>query len=494
MGLAIDREEFSAEEYKAFSERLYQCLEALKHQMQTPRFGQGQHKIGAELENYIVDSNGDVLALNKEIIEAANKSNYTVELNKFNLEINFEPVDVSNNAFSSLQAEMDYYLGNLRRTAKDFSAQIIPIGILPTLSHQHLTPEFMSDFARYRALSKSLYQMRGEHFQVHINGEDELLFSCDHVGLEGANTSFQFHLMIEPQDFSRVFNATQLTSALAVAVSANSPILLNKKLWDETRIALFKQSIDSRLRNSVEWRQPSRVSFGHGWVRENAWELFAETVALYPPIFPVLSKEEPLQMIQQGKTPNLEELCLHMGTTWPWNRAVYCGSNDGHVRIEMRSLPAGPTNKDMCANVAFATGLALGLKDSINDFLAIMPFRFAEYNFYRAAQNGLDASIVWTDPKKHQPIEMPIIEVISAMLPVAERGLKLMGISDEEIKYYLSIIEQRIEKKMTGARWQKQMVKHFEQNASRKEACYKMFHRYREQQSSGFPVAEWELS
>lgn len=493
MGLEIKQEEFQEADYRVYSERLYRCLDALKVLVEDPKFGRGEQKIGAELENYIVDEQGEVLPLNQEIIKSANNKEFTVELNKFNLEINFKPVVLGAHAFSELQAEMDLSLGQLRRVAREFNAQIVPTGILPTLKDEHLKKEFMTDCIRYRALSKSLLAMRGEDFKVHITGEDELFLTRDHVALEGANTSFQFHLMFEPQDFANVFNATQLITPLVVAVAANSPVLLNKVLWDETRIALFKQSIDSRLRHSVEWRQPSRVSFGHGWVRDDAWELFAESVALYPPLFPILSKQDPIQQLESGEIPALDELNLHMGTTWPWNRPVYCSDGDGHVRIEMRSLPAGPTNKDMCANAAFATGLAMGLKDNIRDFLAVMPFRFAEYNFYRAAQSGLDANIVWTDLKRHQAIEMPIIDVLHAMMPIAEKGLKQLGIAEQETQYYLQIIERRLERKITGARWQKNMLKKLELESSREEACRDMFQRYLQQQMSNLPVSEWEF-
>lgn len=492
MGLAIDREDFTQEEFKAFSERLYECLTALKYQLRKPGFGLGQPKIGAELENYIVNQDGNVLPLNREIIEKSGNHNFTVELNKFNLEVNFDPVARDAQTFSNLQKEMSGYLNHLEDIAQQFNALIVPTGILPTLKEEHLTPEYMTDFPRYRALSKHLYAMRGENFEVHIRGEDEIQLTCDHVALEGANTSFQYHLMVKPNEFADIFNATQLITSLIVAVSANSPILLGKFLWDETRIALFKQSIDSRARNSFDWKQPARVSFGHGWVRYDAWELFAETVALYPPIFPILSDENPVASVKEGKIPKLEELSLHMGTTWPWNRPVYSGSDGGHIRIEMRALPAGPTVMDMCANAALATGLAMGFSETIRDFLAVMPFKFAEYNFYRAAQKGLDASIIWTHPKKHQLVEMPIIDVLRAMLPIAEYGLKKIGISNTEIKHYLGIIEKRMDKGCTGARWQKSAVKYFEKKYSRQEACRQMFLLYMKQQRSKQPVCEWE--
>ncbi|MFL0799599.1 MAG: glutamate--cysteine ligase [Agarilytica sp.] len=494
MGLAIEREEFSKKEYDAFSERLYECLSALKTQIRSPSFGLGTPMLGAELENYIVDSQGEVLPLNSEIIKAAGSDNYTVELNKFNLEVNFDPLPLNAVAFSSLESAMTHNLDNLDLVAKAFGAHIVPTGILPTLRESHLTPKYMTNYPRYRGLSKFLLNMRGENFHVHIRGEDEIKLTSSHVALEGANTSFQYHLMVKPDEFADCFNVTQLVTPLLLAVSANSPILLDKMLWDETRIALFKQSIDSRVRSEFNWRQPARVTFGHGWVREDAWEIFAETVALYPPIFPILSNENPMSVIKAGGIPKLEELCLHMGTTWPWNRPVYSGNDGGHVRIEMRALPAGPTTVDMCANAAFATGLVMGLKHSIRDFLAVMPFRFAEYNFYRAAKNGLDASIIWTKPSNHQLVELPITDVIYEMLPLAEQGLLSIGISPQEAKFYLGLIKARLEKMRTGARWQRAMVKKFEEKHGRTEACSKMFSRYMALQKTKAPVSDWELS
>ena len=83
--------------------------------------------------------------------------------------------------------------------------------------------------------------------------------------------------------------------------------------------------------------------------------------------------------------PTLAELRLHQGTVWLWNRPVYDNLGGGHLRIEMRALPAGPTAVDMVANAAFLIGLAEGLRPHINELLPGLPFPRAEYNFYRAA-------------------------------------------------------------------------------------------------------------
>jgi hypothetical protein len=40
------------------------------------------------------------------------------------------------------------------------------------------------------------------------------------------------------------------------------------------------------------------------------------------------------------------------------NRAVFEPKDGGHLRIEFRAMPAGPTSVDMMANAALAIGLA----------------------------------------------------------------------------------------------------------------------------------------
>lgn len=492
MGRPIEREHYSEQEYSQFSARLVESLQALKTVIRQSSFGRAQHCIGAELESYIVDDQGQVLPINREIIARADNPQLTVELNKFNLEFNFEPLALSPDVFSLFECEMNQSLKRLAAVASDFDAHIVPIGILPTLKPEHLSREFMTDEVRYRAMSNKLRAMRGEDFNVHIKGVDELNLRCDHVALEGANTSFQFHWMVEHANFATLFNAIQLTTPLVVAVAANSPVLLDKILWDETRIALFKQSIDSRLVQAVQWRQPSRVSFGHGWVRDDAWELFAENVALHPCLFPLLSEESPMTAVASGQLPHLDELSLHMGTLWPWNRPVYSAAAGGHVRVEMRALPAGPSTRDMIANVVFAAGLAQGLSSQMAELLAKMPFHFAEYNFYRAAQSGLAASIVWPD-SNGKVREMPVTEVLRSLIPIAQQGLQALGIASADIDTYLSLIERRLSKHLTGAIWQKRTLAHFEQTLGRHQGCEKMFAFYRQQQASGLAVTEWEL-
>lgn len=51
----------------------------------------------------------------------------------------------------------------------------------------------------------------------------------------------QFHFQVSPDEFPHFYNIAQVVTAPVLAASVNSPLLLGRRLWKETRIALFQQ-------------------------------------------------------------------------------------------------------------------------------------------------------------------------------------------------------------------------------------------------------------
>lgn len=487
MGKDIKKTHYNDSDLKRFEVALVEQLTQLKSIIAQPKFGQATMQLGAELEMYLVDDNGNVSLSNQLLLEQLNDEQFQPELNQYNLELNLLPIKQHGNSFSQLQQQLQQKTGELERLASQHGINIIPIGILPTLSKANLNSEHMTNLARYHALSNQLYQQRGKAFEVNINGEEPVSVNFNDICAEGANTSFQVHLMVKPELFSKVFNAAQLTLPLVTAISANSPIFLGNRVWDETRIALFKQSLDIRSRDPMKWQQPTRVNFGFGWLQGSPWDLFAQAVSLYPPLLPEIKTHKTTENI-----PPLHELNLHMGTIWPWNRPVFCNHENGHIRLEFRAIPAGPTSIDMVANAAFAIGLSLGLTDDIDLYTAIMPFRFAEYNFYRAAQHGLDARVLWPSKTRYKVEEQPITQIIAWALPIAKKGLASIGVSASDIDKYLSVIEQRLSESITGAIWQKQSLIAMEKTQNKQLACQQLVNTYIQQCRTCLPVGQWE--
>ncbi len=491
MGEKVLKKDFTKEEFALFISVLNQQLDVLKDVIRSPAFGDKNLKMGAELEMYLVDDDCIVAPKSSELLKALDDPQYQAEINQYNIELNLSIFDIKGKPFTNMLKEMRTKTAHLEKVAAEMGVSIMPVGILPTLRQEHLNKDYMTKELRYEVMDQSLSALRGQAFEINIHGEENVSLTCDDVSVEGANTSFQVHMMVEHDKFADIFNAAQLTMPLVTAVAANSGILLGNRTWDETRVALFKQSLDTRVKGDVPWQEPARVSFGQGWVKKDSWELFAESVALYKPLIPVTNSEIAADVWKSGCLPAFHELSLHLGTSWPWHRPVYSNHNEGHVRIEFRAIPAGPTSLDMVANAAFAMGLAVGLTDHIEDFITAIPFRFAEYNFYRAAQNGLDASILWPCHKGHLTEEFPIIEVIDNLFPYAANGLKSLGVDQSEIDTYLGIISDRIQSGITGARWQKNTHRYFEGLYGKEEASRRVSALYIENAQSAIPVSQW---
>lgn len=493
MGIEIDKTSFSEEDHAAFAARLEDNLSALEQLLADPGFGQGPRSMGAELEMYIVDAAGNPLHANEEILADANDPQLTLELNRYNLEYNLTPSSIGDSAFAATEREILEKLQQLRGVAAGHGGRIVPIGILPTLRPADFGSHSITERRRYHALVNQLIRRRGDQFKIDINGEDPLKLDMADITLEGANTSFQVHYRVSPGDYADTFNAIQLMTPLVVAVGANSPTLFGHRLWHETRIPLFKQSIDTRHVDRYSWNQPARVNFGQGWARRGACELFREVVRIYPPLLPLCADRTTREELAGGQVPSLAELRLHQSTVWLWNRPVYDDMDGGHLRIEMRALPAGPTPVDMVANAALLIGLAEGIRPRINELLPAIPFNIAEYNFYRAAQHGLDARLVWPGLGRSGYREQAITAIIEELLPLAEQGLAAIGVSAAESGRYLGVIEGRLQQRQSGAIWQRKKLAELKQSMPQDQALHQLLEEFIGHSLANQPVAEWSL-
>ncbi len=494
MGLDIDRDEFSEAEFAHFAERLRESLAALDTVLQRPGFGTGPATIGAELELSLVDDTGHALPYNRAVLDSAAHPRLTLEADRFNLECNTTPVALAGRPFSALRADLDDVLGAVAAGAARHGGHIVAIGILPTLRPADLTPAALTRSARYRALSNGMRRLRRTAFDIAIDGPEPLTTSCDDVTFEGANTSWQVHLKVAPDDFARTYNAAQIATGPVLAVSGNAPTFLGHRLWDETRVALYRQSVDDRLSVTHDDWRPGRVSFGHGWVRRGAAELFAESVAIHEPLLAVLGDEAPLAMANAGGVPALRELRLHHGTVWRWNRAVYDDAGGGHLRIEFRALPAGPTTTDMLANAAFLLGLTLALAPDADRLVTRLSFGQARRNFYAAARDGIDAELLWPCDDAPSPRRHRVPALVEHLLPMARSGLLGAGVLPAEIDPLLEVIAARVASRQTGARWQSATITALSGTMDRHAALVAMLARYRDLAARGEPVHRWPVS
>jgi hypothetical protein len=492
MGTDIDQEEFGERDYARFAERLEECLTVLGQLLCQPGFGAGPATIGAELELFLIDSEGRPLPHNQAIRAAAADPKVTVELNRFNLELNASPALLAGRPFTALGGELNLLADQVAHATRNHGGRIALIGILPTLSPADLAPVMMTDVPRYRALNRGLRRLRQDPFRLQIAGADPLELSSPDVGLEAANSSFQVHLRVDPARFTRIYNAAQLATAPALAVAGNSPTFLGHRLWEETRIALFKQSVDDRPGHGPR-RGPARATLGTSWLRRGALELFAESIRQHQPLLPVLGHPGPTDGSTAGQAPPLDELRLHQGTVWRWNRAIYDPACGGHLRIEMRALPAGPTMIDMLANAAFLIGLTLSLASQDQQWTYAVPFERADHGFHRAAQHGLSARLSWPAGPRDQMRTLPAAKLVAELVPVARQGLLHAGVAAAEADELLGIIAARAASRQTGAAWQRATLAAAERHHDRQRALALMLDCYLQCADTGLPVHTWPI-
>jgi hypothetical protein len=377
MGSDIDQEAFEDVDYARFQQRLTQCLATLGQLLERPGFGVGPASLGAELELFLVDEVARPLPRNQAVRAATADPRVSLELDRFNLELNATPTPLAGHPFTVLGEELRLLLGRVGDAARGHAGRVALVSVLPTLRPADLHPGAISDLPRYRALDRGLRRLRHDPLRIRIAGPDPLELHSDNVAVEGVNTSFQVHLRVDPAAFARTYNAVQLATAPVLAVAGNSPTFLGHRLWEETRIALCKQSIDDRDGRGPR-RRPARMAFGTGWLRDGPLELFAESVRLHRPLLPVTSDQDPREAGNKEQAPPLAELRLHQGTVWRWNRAIYDPASGGHLRIELRALPAGPTVTDMLANAAFLVGLSRWLAAQDHHWTYRLSFERAE--------------------------------------------------------------------------------------------------------------------
>ena len=292
-------------------------------------------------------------------------------------------------------------------------------------------------------------------------------------------------------EFARLYNIAQVISAPLLAGSVNSPVFLQHRLWKETRLALFRQSIDSRSSTHQERQAPSRVIFGNDWVKASVLEIFREDIARFRVFLPIDVETSPLDVLDRGEIPKLKALCIHNGTVYRWNRPCY-GILDGkpHLRIEHRALSSGPTITDEVANAAFFHGLMTSLTDRYDDVTRVMRFSAAKKNFFAAAQNGLDARFVWLEGRAISAEHL----ILDELLQLARDGLASKHLDSTDIDYYLGVFEKRVASRRTGSQWLldslegmagKGKPEHIYQTVTRR-----MFDNHLEDR----PVHEWEVA
>ena len=446
MGEEIQKEHFEQADYDRFQQRLEQETEWLRSLFAKDAFDNSSRMLGYELELCLADDRGNPSKINTRVIDAIGNPLFTTELARFNMEINGNVFPYRGNVFGEIETDLAALFQQAEDAAGELGSQIGMFGVFPSVTREHLDPAgYMTELHRYKLLNRQLLSMRGRPVQLFLDGEEQLEVEKQDVMLEALATSLQIHIQVPFDEIVPTYHAGLWSSMLVLAATANSPLVLGKCCWQESRIGIFKQSVDTRSPQEVEDHIVPRVHLGKRYI-ESLLDLFEDNF-YYSPILPEVRDERPIE--------DLHHLSLHNGTIWRWVRPIVARNKDGsyHLRLELRVVPSGPTLIDTIANLVFYVGLTEGLK-TLADQLTQVPFATLEADFYRAAREGLDTRVHWPDGEEGELRQI----LLERALPLARDTLEAAGL--EESGHWLDIIEARVKTGATGANW---ISKHWKQ-------------------------------
>lgn len=449
-------------------------------------------RIGAEQELCLVDELGKPSSISLDVLEQLDNELLTTELARFNLEVNLPPLDFEGDALWKMEQRLHIELEKVYKHMLERDGDIILTGILPTIRKYDVQIENVTPLARYHALCEAIMKLRGGEYELRLEGMDELKMMFDTPLLEACATGFQVHLQVAPAEFVHKYNIAQAIAAPVLASSTNSPVLFGKRLWHETRVGLFQQSIDTRkVGNHLRDFSP-RVTFGSKWLEKSILEIYHEDISRYRVLLSAETSEDVEKMLASGEVPKLQALQIHNSTVYRWNRPCY-GLSDGkpHLRIENRVLPAGPTVLDEVANAAFWLGLLNGMADEVPNLIDRLNFESARSNFLMASKFGLESKIQWLDDQSINARDL----IIEELLPLAQQGLDKQGIDKGDSERYLEVIRNRVEMRQTGSQWMLKSYNHLmKEGCTREEVTAAITASMIRHQDTSQPVHTWDIA
>jgi len=475
---------------RLFTRAVLNDLRALELMIENGLIESGARRIGAEQEMFITDNDYSPNLSALEILADIKDERFTNEIALFNIEANLTPRMFKGKCLRQMEEEIKEVVSIAKKQAGQHESKIILAGILPTLRQMDLTMDSITPVDRYYELNDRLKEIRGSDFRMDIRGVDELSVTHDNFLLEAMNTSFQVHFQVSGNEFVDMYNLSQAVTGPLMAVAVNSGLIHHYRLWHESRIAVFQNSIDTRSTAHQKRGTQPRVHFGNEWI-ESIVDVFRDDISRFTVVLTSDYEEDPVSMVKAGEMPKLKALMLHNGTVYRWNRPCYgVKDNVPHLRIENRVLPSGPSVIDEVANSAFYFGLMSGMSQKVKDITQVLRFSNARNNFLQACRTGLECHFNWIGGESISATRL----ISNELLPIAESGLKASGIDKEDIQRYLTIIDKRVATKQTGARWAIQSITEMDKNIHPDEKVRSVVAEMYHQQITDKPIHEWPLA
>jgi hypothetical protein len=466
----INNNEHYEVDEKLFKRYLTKETELLESWFKTDYLKNEDLKAGTEIEFLLLDKEYNPLPQNVSFIEQLNDPLVVAESGASQLEINTKALTIEHSFLSELHQNILTSWNQCCDLAKKNNYHLALIGSMPQAAEclsndSYITPQndfyLMNEYTtKYRA---------GTPLVINIKGPKEhLVIRPESLAIEGLICSFQLHLAVKQNQASTYYNIIQMLSAPLLALSSNAPFFYGKNTWSESRIAIFEQIYNFPL------LAQKTVFFEPHYLDQTLFPIFQDNVHEYPYLVPIVDYEEPQENMVHVRRQN--------GCLFRWNRPIldFDEQHQPYLRIEHRALSSGPTLIDMVANAAFFYGIVYYFANQASTSPPIT-LKHAMDNFYQAAQLGLNAQFRWNT------VWVAADTLLKNLLPLAAKGLCLLGINQKDIQYYLQVIERRLINKQNGSSWQQAYITKYGTDFQG------MLNQYLQNQYAEIPIAEWKL-
>ena len=152
MGEEIGTSGFTRDDFVQFADRLAEETEIVRRLFSSNSFSRGEHTLGFEIECWILDHNYFPASINQQLLETLAHPLVVPELSRFNVELNCEPLPLSGDVFGRAEKALSQLWTKCNDVAHTLDANMVMIGILPTIRDDDLSLANISPLNRFYAL------------------------------------------------------------------------------------------------------------------------------------------------------------------------------------------------------------------------------------------------------------------------------------------------------------------------------------------------------
>ncbi|MBV0902386.1 glutamate--cysteine ligase family protein [Haloarcula salina] len=466
---------------EAFNDRAREEAELLKEEVRAGTFDNTEAIVGMELELYAVDDRTDALQrVPRQLLELIG---FEKELGLHNAEMQTSPQPLNTHGLAAQRNELKASLKPAQQRVRNEGIRLVSDGMWTVPPTGETAREYlcdaveqdgvrigtnMSDSVRYHTMANDDYPSAFELDAPHVSLQAETVMP------EALITSIQPHYQVpHAPDMPEYFSYALRIAAPLLALGVNSPFF-PPDLYDdapdpeivasahmENRIGVFESVLNPPESDPT----PPKVCFPPDF----------ETVE--DAIDDIVDDDTIVPMDLQAGT-RFDDDFVHLrhkhGSYWRWVRPVFEGPtrSAANARIEFRPLAAQPTVDDAVGFAAVFAGLMESLP-RLEHPIRSQDWETAKKNFYTAARNGLQAKIEWITADGATTTSTD--EIYGELFEHAREGLEQRGLSTEEAHSYIRPLRERVDRRLTPARWKHDYVRRrVEENVPLAEAIWGM--------------------